>query len=91
MYDLTASHYQIVWPIKAPPVSTLLWDNESWLKYSRALRPKGYEGGEFDKVAYKAWCIENTRQCIQRDYPNLTITYANNDLYRFERKGNQTC
>jgi hypothetical protein len=39
MYDLTASHYQIVWPIKAPPVSTLLWDNESWLKYSRA--PKG--------------------------------------------------
>jgi hypothetical protein len=90
MYDLTASHYDIVWPIKTPPVQGE-WNNDDWLKYCRGFRPQGYTDGEFDKVAYKAWRVENTRQCIQRDYPEFTITYANNDLYRFERKGNQTC
>jgi len=58
MYDLTASHYQIVWPASAPPVQTFNWDNESWLKYLRGFRPKGYTGGEFDKEAYQAWLKE---------------------------------
>lgn len=81
------THYDIVWPIKPAPVTTIYWDNESWLSYARGFRPKGYEGGEFDAVAYKAWLIEDQRQAMQRDFPMFNIVYIGGDQFRFDKKG----
>jgi hypothetical protein len=80
------THYDIVWPVKPAPVSTFYWDDADWLNYVRGFRPRGYEGGEFDKVAYDAWRIEDQRLAMQRDFPMFDIVYIGNDQFRFDMK-----
>lgn len=59
-YDPDAIHYQMVFPIKAPPVQTYLWDDFSWIRCARSHRPASYTGGDFDKAAWMAY-VDSTR------------------------------
>jgi hypothetical protein len=42
----------VVWPTGVPPVSTALWNQDSWNRFAEGYRPKGYKGGMFDEEAY---------------------------------------
>ncbi len=85
-YNPDALRYRIVWPFPSPTVTTRLWDNQDWLNYALAYRPKGYEGGEFDKEAFEAWNVEVMRKNIERDFPNFDIVYIDNQQFRFDKK-----
>lgn len=54
-----AERYKIVWPIPAPPVTTIYWDDEAWLKFAEGFRPDGYEGGITDAAEYASWLARN--------------------------------
>lgn len=80
-----------VWSTPAPPVCTAMWSQKSWDNYAKGYRPKGYEGGMHDQVAYNRYLAERD---IQQSIAYLagandTPTASPMDITRHAHVGHQ--
>lgn len=60
-----------VWSTPAPPVSTGYWDQLDWIKFENCYKPKDYEYGRYDELAwgaYKAKKNEELRLKLYADF-----------------------
>ena len=91
MYNPDALHYQIVWPVPAPPVQTMYWDDNSWLSYCWRFRPDDYQGGEFDKAAWQNYLRVKELLNLKERWPRFDVEFMRVDdngqnLYKFTPK-----
>lgn len=57
----------VVWPTPAPPVSTALWTQESWMAFEDRYRPAGYTGDRFDQVAWDRYHKARMNESAERE------------------------
>ena len=88
MYNSDALHYKIVWPIGIPYYHAN-WDDDDWLRFARSYRPSDYDGGEFDKQAWKEYTKAKVLKSFREFWPNFNIE-PDGDGYKFTRKGTDT-